>query len=704
MRLTLDTPVQPDPALNTYDLHTIYELDLQAAITAGETIVDPLLNKICKGTPSPVSMCKFQIDSAQINRYMSTKIPVNPWSENDILCSRISPYAVVSVPDVGDIYKPDSAYYTFEAVEQSETAPEDWATASNYFEYTTQTTSSHTWECWFNVKKSASYDKTKQYYKDVGRNAIKMFYTATGYSFCVYRCGQIQSSSQKGPILVSIGGESHISTGGTAKYNITKPDGTILYYYNSGDSGTSSVCGAVTMGSSYSGSNSEKVKILEGTDPGLYGASTSMCFVHFVYRDPEDPAQISTDYYGIALIKHESFAAYAMPTSIKVIAFTPGFWGDSVIPGGDAGSWGKDAAPGGGYGTFTAPSDNRGDKDGNELETDINIRRGNLYNLCSGASGYKIHQINTSDMQAIFAALYSTNYFTKWKNSFYNPLSAVLAIHLIPSLFIEQSAASSRLTASGFDVSAEISELSPPTFPELAPIVHKNIAAYDLGMYFDAFPDFAPYTKIFLHLPYIGVQEIDTNAVQHGMIAVDYVCDLFQGNVAAYVWCKDRNGACTYKYCASGNVAYSIPLYANAQDGSALGKLLTAGIGLAAGAATGNPLQMIGAAEGMIASAMDRSTQTKGQFSGNAGMIMDTVCYLEIIRPDWVNPSGYQSLAGITSMMSGTLSDDGSDDHTVYQGFVQCTHIETDQIAGATDQERQEIEALLQAGVYLPIQ
>ena len=167
MRLTLDAAVQPDPSLNTYDIHTIYELDFQAAIAAGETIVDPLLNKICKGTPSPVSMCKFQIDSAQINRYMSTKIPVNPWSDNDILCSRISPYAVVSVPDVGDIYKPDPTYYNFEAVEQSETAPDDWRSASNYFEYSTLTTSSHTWECWVNVKRTATYDKTKQDRKSV---------------------------------------------------------------------------------------------------------------------------------------------------------------------------------------------------------------------------------------------------------------------------------------------------------------------------------------------------------------------------------------------------------------------------------------------------------------------------------------------------------------------------------------------------------
>lgn len=708
MYLTLDAPVNPDPELNQYETHQIYELDLNAAIAAGETFPKQLLGKSCKDTLTPVSMCEFEIQSAQLNRYLSTKIPVNPWSENDILCSRLSPYGVYTIPDIGDYYKPDETYYTFEPVEQTETAPEDWGIATNYFEYSTQTTSAHTWDCYYNVKYSATYDKTKVYYKDVHRNAIKVFYTANGYSFGVYRCGQYTANS-RGPISVAIGGEAHSSSGGTSRYHITKPDGSILYYYNSGTSGSSTACGPVNMGSSYNASNANKVKVLEGTDATLYGCAASLCFIHFQYEN--------ADYYGIAIIDHTSFASYAMPTAIKVIAYTSDFWGGSIISGGDGGNWGEPSVPAGGDGTFSAPSDNRGTGTANDFTNPtsgiMKVRQTKLNGVMQSV-GIKYYGMRKEPNESIDRMSEIINwmfdpqhsFMSRFTQSLFNPISGVLSCHLIPSDFYEVFASDVHVIISGYDFTQEMTTAAfqnPVTAPIVNTITHKHFEKFDIGKYFGAFPDFEPYTRFVLHLPYIGNVEIAANAISQGSIAVDYMCDVMNGNVCAFVWCKDRDGNCTYRYTATGNCAVSIPMYNTNQDFSGVGKIANGAISLI-GMARSPISGAISAATGILSGIYDlanmhQSTNFAGTLSGNIGMISDLVVWLEAVRPVWVQPESYQNLEGVPLQMSGTI-ETISVDGEYLSGYTEISKIELDNV-DATDSEKREIERLLLSGVWI---
>lgn len=541
------------------------------------------------------------------------------------------------------------------------------------------------------ISMEQAWDQRVQYYHDDGGQLVRCIYLRNGYSFAVTKCPAEQSTQTWYPI-----GQTVYCGNVWEPFRPYSPEDKFKSHYVFTQ-------GADNVSYAYDPNDHGMVYMRQGSYGERFtqednGWRVMQLFFHTVIN--------GTDHYGvfIVVIRHSD----GVPIAVRGTFLSDNFWSANL--GRDPGNWGVPSNVGGGAGTFTpTQQDDRGDAAGVELGTDITARNSSMSTFFTGASGYKLHQINPADMQPIFAQLYSTNYFHNWLQSFYNPLSAVLTLHLIPQLFQSviggsQNPQKSELTASGYNISRAISQTDPPEYPELNPIVHKNIGAHSMERYFDAFPDFAPYTKCYLHLPYIGVQEIDVNAIAHGTLAVDYVCDVLNGNLAAYVWCQDREGHCTYKYCASGNCAYSIPLFANSQDGSALGKLISSGVGFTAGLATGNTGAIIGGVMGAADAAgamLTRSTQVQGQFGSNAGMVMDTECFLEIIRPAWIEPETYRQLRGLPAMMAGTLLDDGTDQHQPYFGYVRAVQIDTDQIDGATDEERSEIETIITNGIYI---
>lgn len=358
---------------------------------------------------------------------------------------------------------------------------------------------------------------------------------------------------------------------------------------------------------------------------------------------------------------------------------------DTPQPEEQGGNWGEDTDKAGGDGTFNAPSDNDGDRGGTSLLSAISTANTTFKTVLGG--NYNLYYVPPADLTKILAVLYSSDYFQRFENSMYNPLSAVLNCALIPEIFCSYSASVSDMTAGGYNVSQHIFP-NPVQFASPEPLIMRHIGDIDITKYFGAFPDFAPYTQCKLHLPYIGEITIDTNKIAGGTLSVDYVCDVLSGNVTAWIWCNDKDGNHTYCYNATGNCAYSIPLFANSSDGSAIGKI----IGGIASIAAGNVFSGVASTASGAASAMSRHTQISGTFSGNVGMTTNPKCFAEFSRPQWANPANYQNQSGIPSQISGKLSD-------FRGGFVQVETIDL-QCVPATEAELAEIESLLESGIY----
>lgn len=570
---------------------------------------------------------------------------------------------------------------SYAAVEQG-VRPDDWGTNPNYIDLERTSASSHNIIRPSINKLTSSWSSSTSYYEDTKRTILRMFFTDTGNSFTVGK-HTVSNGNYYYARAYSVGCYPHpnSSTRSGLHYSYTDNNNNILnnnFYFQDGL--------AINPASS-----SEYQSWSTYPD----GYNCPMIFVHF--------QDSGTDFYGIAAIQMSDFTENSYPVAIHVSAWDTTFWGSSIIPGGGGGggNWGPSSYTGGGDGQWTFSSDNRGDTTGATVAAIATERRQALQAFYGAAHGYQLHQILPAVIPDIFGLLYSSSFIDRYTQSIYNPLSAVISLHLLPARLCDPQAATSELTLSGYSISNNLP--TPQNFPIIETLHHEHIGTYDFEA-MDNYLDYAPFTTAYLHLPYIGVLEIDINAIASGSISIDYLTDAQTGNCAAYISCIDRDGHSAIKYCATGNCAYTLPMYALNQDGAAVGKIVGSTLGLGMAAITGNAAAAVTAARGLAGGVFDaatakRNTQITGSFGGNPGMISDTVCWLEIVRPSLVSPGNFVTLHGSPSMLSGTISQ-FNDYGDSYQGFLRVLEIDADGIQ-ATDAEIQQIETVLKNGIYV---
>lgn len=425
----------------------------------------------------------------------------------------------------------------------------------------------------------------------------------------------------------------------------------------------------------------------------------------FLYDDSENPADID-------FISLEFSGAYSYGDGMTIWISQPCYNDDAEFvndpqPEDQGGEWGDATQRAGGQGQHAASSDARGDRAGTTVR-DIMASRDSALALAFDTPfmrTYTFDNLTRSQIAEIFAILYGTDYWSMFQNQMLNPLSSIVAFHLIPSTLRGANLTLEDLVIGPKNISAAMT--GTPQVTKIKQVKWYHVGTVDITdvllPYFDAYPDFAPYTDIILHLPYIGDIKIDVNAVMYGALSVEYACDNVSGNVAAWIYCEDRypepQKHKQYKYIATGNCAYSIPLFAQSQSGLDVGKIIGSGIGIVGGAATGNLAAAVSGAMGIGSALYEHSrapitTQQTGGSSGNVSILGHTDVWIEVIRPQWIQPDSYQQLVGIPSGISGTLADIHA------SGRVVCSDIETDGIA-ATEPELREIERLLLSGIYL---
>lgn len=416
----------------------------------------------------------------------------------------------------------------------------------------------------------------------------------------------------------------------------------------------------------------------------------------FFYDDEDNPVDID-------FITLEFADGYSENNQLNVWISQPCYNDDIVFaddphPTPQEGEWGDPIERAGGHGSFSDPSDDSGAFDGTALAADI-AAHAKIMNANIQAGGFHVYRLAAGAMAAISRVLFSQSFFGLFTVSRYNPLSCILSYHLLPEtlapLTLDGTAQTAAVKAGGYNFQTD------PDAPVQVPVqslvdseTHYFVGAADIPLFYDAFPDFAPFTSAKIHLPYIGEMALDINKFQGGRIAVDYNCDVISGNVCAVITCQDRNGRHREVYTATGNAAYTLPVFSESQSGAAVGKLIGSGV---TAAVTGNAAGVLGAAAGaleMAAAGVPHSPQIQGSFGGNVGAIGNRICFLEITRPEWVETQRFQELTGIPSGLSGTIAG------LQASGFIQVQTIETEGIA-ATQAECDLIEQILKSGIYV---
>lgn len=668
-----------DSPISEYSRVEIYGLDYDTLITLSGTRNEAFNNFVTPAGFTQYGLCRLRYTGTDLYKALSNTVPTDP-DQGGCVFNR-----QCCVEDVGGGYMQKDITLT----PISNTQPDDWGTNIHYYRLKPETLtidgtpSSAFLPEWIHL--GDGFNPNDQYYLDespADKRLARHFYFDSGVNVILVDA-----------MAMDFGYTAIYTAGLWISYYKSKNGGAAPYCLNDGNS-------IIMANYNYDWAGQYQL------DQNINKALTANVDENIVYIGIT-LTRNGVEYVGFALVKF-SGGVDPYPVEIDITAVSRDMIADNVKGTGEIGkgSWGPTSDTGGGGGSFDDTSDDVGDGSA----TDTANTQSDMQNAIADCvvTGFALHQLlTTSDyITPFYNVLFKTgagSYLERFYQSAYDPTRAIVALHKLPQKLIQyhgNPVINSHITAAGYDISQQMYTDSGGSltvdFPELMPIGALHMDKVDLTAYFDAFPDFAPYTKAYLHLPYIGVQEIDINKIQYGGIQVSYYCEAITGNVAAHVWCNDRAGHHRYCYVCTGNAAYKLPVYSSGAGEGAI----SSGIAAIASAFSGNWAGAAAAGINSALGAMQQSVQSSGNFGGSFGVLGDEVCWLEIVRPVWIQPDKYQKLRGLPSWVSGTIAEAGGDGSQL-NGYTIIPYIDLDGVTGATDWEKQELARILAGGIEI---
>lgn len=194
------------------------------------------------------------------------------------------------------------------------------------------------------------------------------------------------------------------------------------------------------------------------------------------------------------------------------------------------------------------------------------------------------------------------------------------------------------------------------------------------------------YTKVFMYLPFIGIVPIDSYDVMGKTVSVRYTVDVLTGTVLAQVSVSQGSySAVLYTFNGSCSVEYPLT------SGSRANQLLSLVTGAVGGAVVGG----VGGAilGGIRGGATGADVRMSGNLSGNAGAMGIRKPYIIVKRPVEVVAKNYNSFYGYPANITAKLSS--------FSGYLRVKDVHVENVPGATDEEKREIESLLKGGVIV---
>lgn len=294
---------------------------------------------------------------------------------------------------------------------------------------------------------------------------------------------------------------------------------------------------------------------------------------------------------------------------------------------------------------------------------------------------YTIYNPSQGELNSFGAWLWSSNFVDQLLKLFNDPMQAIIGLHKV---FVTPSVSGIQNIKVGYLDSGVTSNVVGGQY------VTVNCGSVSISEYFGNVFDYDPFTQVYIYLPFVGIEKLDTGDVMRSTITVVYHVDVLTGACLVELQVI-RDGAGGVLYTYTGNCAVQYPI----SSGSYMGIVasLTSVVGGVVGTiATGGALAPV--ALGSVSGVMNSHTrvQHSGGFSGNAGAMGNKIPYVIITRPQTALADNFPAYDGYPA------------NHTTYigqcSGFVKCETCHVENIP-ATDMELSEIEMLLKGGIII---
>lgn len=339
----------------------------------------------------------------------------------------------------------------------------------------------------------------------------------------------------------------------------------------------------------------------------------------------------------------------------------------------------------------------------------------------TSSGSLRIYKMTAGDVASLVNYLHSNapgESIIKW---FGNPVQGIVSLHYLPyPLDMPTGASAEEIKIVG--VGTGVSAFPAKQFQSI------NFGYVKVGNVKNNYLDYAPYTKIQIYLPGIGIRDLNTDDVMNKYIRVQYNCDNVTGQFVAFIMVGPSSALTdmSVKYTFSGSVAAPFPISqsnwgntyiaaatmisgalaagasmagaataAMAGEGAAAGMAGTGGIASAMAANAGG-MGAVGAGVVNVGNAVSQlgkpSISRAGTVSGTTSLFGVREPYLIIERPNQQDFKDFNKVKGYPCGKTYKLGD--------ITGYTQVESVHLTNIP-ATITEINEIENLLKGGVIL---
>lgn len=279
-----------------------------------------------------------------------------------------------------------------------------------------------------------------------------------------------------------------------------------------------------------------------------------------------------------------------------------------------------------------------------------------------------------------------------------NPFDGVISLH---ELYCTPPVIGTRNIKSGF----LDSEISSPIIGRYTEI---NCGSIVIPEYWGNYLDYAPYSKAFVYLPFIGIIELEADDIVGHAVNITYRVDCYNGSCIAMITvAKQGPDGETYNntvYQYSGNCAVELPLTGGSQAnikaaiinatawglGSVISGIMTA-IGGQPFSGAGQAISGAIEATASVVNAKS-SVQHSGTFGASFGAMGIKIPYIIIKRPIQVQVLNYNEIYGYQAHKAVTIGS--------CEGYLRCREVHVTS-ATANDEEKRLIEQYLKTGVIV---
>ena len=328
-----------------------------------------------------------------------------------------------------------------------------------------------------------------------------------------------------------------------------------------------------------------------------------------------------------------------------------------------------------------------------EIETPEELDYGNLV-----TPYVLVQELNSPNLSDLNQALFLAGFWTNLKNKFEglsDPLSMILDAIELP-----YTPGSSYRDIKLGGVALENASGNPIRAGALSlRYEKKTIGSINLKEVWGTEKDYNQ-CSIQIYLPFVGMRDIDTDLAVNNTLTLVALIDRWNGDILYLLHCS--NTGSRYKYFSSefiayrwnGNCAKKVPLGRVDTTNAVLSLLSGIQRGVMTTAMTGN---LVGGAvatgASWLSSNFNPTVQSSGNLAGSVGRMDLSQAYLVIKRGVPSYPNNWRSEFGAPRYQEFEVSD--------LAGYTEFAEIHADDVTGATDDEKAEIENLLKSGVFI---